>query len=107
LPKHLFYLLFALTTAAAQAQPQPPAGPLYDPQGRAIPHDGIREPEEAPKPAKASTKKKAKATKAAPAAEAKPAKSSKKIKTAKATKPTSKTSSKTAAKPSGKKKATH
>lgn len=59
--KWLFPLLFLMVAATAQAQPLPPSGPLYDPQGRLIPYDPPSEANEAPRPAskpKASAKKK-------------------------------------------------
>ena len=59
--KWLFPLFFLMVAATAQAQPQPPSGPLYDPQGRLIPYDPPSEASETPRPAskpKASAKKK-------------------------------------------------
>ena len=59
--KWLFPLFFLMVAVTAQAQPQPPSGPLYDPQGRLIPYDPPAEVNETPRPAskpKASAKKK-------------------------------------------------
>lgn len=108
--KCLFPLLFGMVSLVAQAQPQAPANPLYDPQGRVIPHDGIRETEPPPKPAKQTKASSKKASKAESAAEPRPAKSSKKAGSTKAgskssAKTTSKSASKTAAKPATKKSA--
>lgn len=49
--KWLFPLFFLMIAATAQAQPQPPSGPLYDPQGRLIPYDPPSEANEPPRPA--------------------------------------------------------
>lgn len=59
--KWLFPLFFMTLAATAQAQSQPPSGPLYDPQGRLIPYDPPTAVNEAPHPVskpKASAKKK-------------------------------------------------
>ena len=113
LSKCLFPLLFVMVPLVSQAQPQAPGSTLYDPQGRAIPHDGIREAEAPPTPAKPAkqakqTKASSKKSTASPAAEVKPAKSGKKSSSTKAAskssvKTSSKAASKTAAKPTTKK----
>lgn len=50
--KWLFPLLFMLSAATLQAQPQSPSGPLFDPQGRLIPYDPPSEASDPPPPAR-------------------------------------------------------
>jgi hypothetical protein len=97
--KWLFPIVFFVVATQAQAQPAPPAVPVYDAQGRLIPHDGPRAESqdalEAPRPA---AKPKSK-TQAQPVAQSQKSdeKSSKQT-----SKKTSKTSTKTSSKTSGK-----
>jgi hypothetical protein len=97
--KKLFLLLFLMFAASTQAQPLPPARPLYDPQGRLIPYDPPQdEAEAAPKSAKAkASSKRGSGSKASPTATSKKKaaqnskKSSKKVsKKTKAGKPSAK-----------------
>ncbi len=68
--KWLFPLLFMLSAATLQAQPQPPSGPLFDPQGRLIPSDP---PSEASDPPPARKSKAAAQAKSGKKSVAKPA----------------------------------
>lgn len=67
--KWLFPLLFMLSAATLQAQPQSPSGPLFDPQGRLIPYDP---PSEASDPPPARKPKAAAQTKSGKKSAAKP-----------------------------------